>query len=187
MKKCYMCKKEYPRTSDYFYRNSSRPDGLQSICKKCRSKENKARHAHEGVIEARKWTKEEEQYISKRLKELPNSLFIIEKAQVIGKELGRTTLSIQSRIYEKGLNKDEKREELKEKFTTKESLKSKYDIGNIVKVKKTKTTITDIPTITGRIVGIYDNFIVIDNRKIRESFMYADMITGSVSVEEVSV
>lgn len=38
MKKCYKCKKDFPATSEYFYRNASRKDGLQTDCKECKRK-----------------------------------------------------------------------------------------------------------------------------------------------------
>lgn len=35
MKKCSRCKFDFPATSEYFYRNKNKKDGLYSICKKC--------------------------------------------------------------------------------------------------------------------------------------------------------
>lgn len=32
---CSCCKKEFPRTAEYFYRNRQRKDGLHCQCKKC--------------------------------------------------------------------------------------------------------------------------------------------------------
>ena len=32
---CSMCKKEFPATEEYFYKNKSSPDGCKSICKLC--------------------------------------------------------------------------------------------------------------------------------------------------------
>ena len=71
------------------------------------------------------------------------------------------------------------------KIATKKSIRENYNVGMRIKVKKTQTKVNDIPSITGRITGVYDDFIVVDNGRIRESFMYVDMITGDVSAKEV--
>jgi hypothetical protein len=44
LKKCSKCKKEFPATSDYFYKNKSKPDGLGYYCKECDKEGSKKRY-----------------------------------------------------------------------------------------------------------------------------------------------
>ena len=41
MKICRRCDKEYPSTSEYFYKNKQCKDGLHPYCKNCKSKIHK--------------------------------------------------------------------------------------------------------------------------------------------------
>jgi HNH endonuclease len=46
-KRCTKCKKEYPATTEYWYRNKRKDDdGLRSQCKECTSKKSKERQNH---------------------------------------------------------------------------------------------------------------------------------------------
>lgn len=65
------------------------------------------------------------------------------------------------------------------------TFKNLYRVGDMVKVKKSKVNRNDIESIKGTITGVYDSFIVVSNGRIRESFMYVDIVTGNVSVKEV--
>lgn len=42
IKLCNKCNRELPATTEYFYRNKTKKDGLQSICKECKSKVDRA-------------------------------------------------------------------------------------------------------------------------------------------------
>lgn len=42
IKLCNKCNRELPATTECFHRNKTKKDGLQSICKECKSKENRA-------------------------------------------------------------------------------------------------------------------------------------------------
>ncbi|HNT78834.1 MAG TPA: hypothetical protein PKH77_27835 [Anaerolineae bacterium] len=37
LKRCSRCEKEFPATSQHFYRDRTRPDGFESCCKKCKA------------------------------------------------------------------------------------------------------------------------------------------------------
>ena len=181
MKKCYICKKEYPRTTEFFHRNRARSDGLNSECKSCKSKQNKQRYKI-NKEENKRWTQEEDTYLSKRFSELLDKQ-VVDRICIISKEMNKTTYSVKNRIYQKGLHKQYAQNE--EKFITRKNIKCDYSVGMKVKAKKRRVTKSDIPSITGRVTGVYDNFIVVDNGRIRESFTYVDIVTGNVSVKEV--
>lgn len=63
--------------------------------------------------------------------------------------------------------------------------KKAYRVGDQVKIKKKSTKKTDIRNMKGTVTHVYDRFIVVDNGKFRESFLYADMMTGDIRIEEV--
>jgi hypothetical protein len=44
-KHCPKCKKNFPATTDFFYRESRRKDGLQALCKQCKSAIDKTSRA----------------------------------------------------------------------------------------------------------------------------------------------
>ena len=41
LKNCHRCHQQFPRTAEFFYRNKSRGDGLDMICKQCSHKKHK--------------------------------------------------------------------------------------------------------------------------------------------------
>jgi len=48
MKTCTKCRKEYPATSDYFYRDSHTQDGLKPSCKDCNKLQKNNKRKKEG-------------------------------------------------------------------------------------------------------------------------------------------
>jgi hypothetical protein len=56
LKRCSRCKKEFPATSDYFYRYKSNPDGLCYICKECHKKATR-KYREENMEKIREYDK----------------------------------------------------------------------------------------------------------------------------------
>ena len=69
------------------------------------------------------------------------------------------------------------------------NLKDKFSLGQRVEVHRSKENgderYYNRRKTKGKIIGIYDHFIVIDNGKYRESFSYADIATGRIKIKVV--
>ena len=50
-----LCKEHYPATFDFFYSNKSRPNGLDSICKKCNKIKNREGHRRRNNTSKERW------------------------------------------------------------------------------------------------------------------------------------
>lgn len=69
------------------------------------------------------------------------------------------------------------------------NLKDKFSLGQKIEVHRGKEKgderYYNRRKTKGRIIGIYDYFIVVDNGKYRESFSYADIATGRIQIKAV--
>lgn len=181
MKRCSKCGKEYPATPEYFYRRRATSSGLYPACKKCMSEEAKKRYMSM-PREPKKWTKADCEYLTKRYRELTDCLEV-DKIKIISKEMDRTMRSVQNKIYHLNLHNENKP---KIESIQKEKVKQNYKIGDRVKVKKTHPHGNELKTITGTITGIYENFILVDTGRIKETFSYIDMAIGDIRVKEAN-
>lgn len=66
-KTCIKCHKEFPKTEEYFRKNSNTVDGFEGQCKKCRQKYFKDYRAGKRVREGASKGQTEKDQVSKRL------------------------------------------------------------------------------------------------------------------------